>query len=257
MNGLESWTTSLMLVLARVGMFITVFPLFRAASVPRLVKVVLSLSLSVMWLVNFMLDPAVSLPVDLSPHWLVLGMAIAREAIIGGMLGYALGLFLLPGQVAGYYLSQELGFTLGGLSDPTSETPSSVFGELLNSLAMLVFLCTDIYQLAIGTLYASFTRLPLGQPLRLFRLSVISQGLSEAHRWGLELAAPMAIGLFLITVLLALLMRVSPQLNLFTVGTSLRLMGGLFVCFVLLPDLLLSLRSIVLRSCAFVERLGW
>ncbi len=121
---------------------------------------------------------------------------------------------------------------------------------------MLIFLGSNVHHLVIGTLYSSFARLPVGEPLQMFQMSTFSQGLANAERWGLELAAPIGIILFLTTVLLTIMIRTSPQLNLFSVGIVLRIGIGLVASFVFFPDIL-SMISVVFSNVSwFVERLG-
>ena len=235
MNPLQYWVTAWVLVIARVSMFVATFPLFRSGTIPRLVKIAFCLSLSVLWLTLLASDPSGRIDVPAQDHWVSYGVAVGREMVLGGMLGYALGLFLLPAQIAGAYLGQEMGFSLANMTDPSSDLMGNAFGNLVQSLAILAFLAADIHQLAIGTLYSSFLRMPIGAPLQIFRSTEFSQGVADAHRWGLELAAPLALCLFLTTILLAILIRMSPHLNLFSIGISLRLAAGLITAFLILP----------------------
>ena len=48
----------------------------------------------------------------------VLGHLVAdgREVIVGAILGYGLGLFLLPAQIAGEFVTQEMGLSFGNRS---------------------------------------------------------------------------------------------------------------------------------------------
>ena len=256
MNLIEYWAIALTLVLARVSMFIVTFPLFRNGQVPRLIKVALALALSTMWLTNLTLDDAATLPKTVDASWLAMSLAIARESLIGGMIGFAMGLFLLPAQIAGAYLGQEMGLNMAGITDPTSEAQSNALGNLFNSLAMMIFLVGNFHQLAIAALYSSFISMPIGEPLKLFHPEVFTQGFAEVHRLGLELAGPIGVCLLLTTVLLAVLMKISPQLNLFSVGTSLRLAVGLTASLIFLPDLIVMMRNIFAHSFSFVVRMG-
>lgn len=256
MSPLQYWAIALVLVMARVGMFVATFPLFRSGGIPRLVKVAFCFALSVMWLTLIAADPTGRVMAPLQDQWLSFGLAVAREMILGGMLGYGLGLFLLPAQIAGAYLGQEIGFSLAEMADPSSELSGNTFGDLWQSLAILAFLVADVPQLAIGALYSSFLRAPIGTPLQLFQASEFSQAVSDAHRWAMELAAPLGVCLFLTTVLLMVLMRMSPHLNLFSVGISLRLAAGLMSAFFFLPETVVALQAVFIRASAFVARLG-
>jgi flagellar biosynthetic protein FliR len=190
-------------------------------------------------------------------QWLAMSIAVVREVIIGSMLGFLLGLLFLPAQLAGSYLGQEMGYNMAGITDPTTESTSNVFGDLLSALAMLLFLSVDAHQLAIGALYSSFANLPLGRPLPEFDAAMVSGSFSNAHRWGMELAAPMGVGLFLVTGITAMLMKISPQLNLLSVGIPLRLALGLGIGLLFFPQLAEILVGIFLRQRELIMRLGF
>ena len=167
---LTYWVTAFVLVVARVSTFFVVFPLFRAARVPRLIKVSFSIALSGLWLSSMANDAAVAFPIISNDHWVTYGVAIAREMIIGGALGYLFGLFFLPAEIAGSYLGQEMGLSMASITDPSSGTSTNVLGELLGVFAMLIFFGSDVHHFVIGTLYSSFANIPVGEPLRMFQI---------------------------------------------------------------------------------------
>jgi flagellar biosynthesis protein FliR len=257
MNLLEPLVVAFLLIVARVGMFLTTFPLFRGGTVPQTVKVAMAVSLSVMWLPDLPLPSAELTSAAGGAVWIHYGLGIAREAVIGAVFGYGLGLFFLPIQIAGYYLGQEIGFNMAGMTDPTTDATTNVFGDLLSALATLLFFAADAHLLAIGALQASFEHLPLGRSSRLFTPPAVTQSFSDAHRWGMQLSGPIGVGLFLTTIITALLMKISPQLNLLSVGTPLRLLVGLGIAMVFLPDTVAMMVAIVQQQAHFVERLGW
>jgi flagellar biosynthesis protein FliR len=86
---------------------------------------------------------------------------------------------------------------------------------------------------------------------------MVSGSFSNAHRWGMELAAPMGVGLFLVTGITAMLMKISPQLNLLSVGIPLRLALGLGIGLLFFPQLAEILVGIFLRQRELIMRLGF
>jgi len=256
MSGAEYLAVVFVMVIARVTAFLSTFPLFRSGMIPQLIKVAFALSLSVMWLSSFVLDGSCPLPESLPSHWLGYGMAIIREAVIGALLGYLLGLLFIPAQIAGSYLGQEIGFNMAGMTDPTTDASSNVYGDLMAALGTLVFLAVDAHQLAIGAIFSSFRSLPLGQALPSLPIATVSESLSTSHHWGLELAAPLGTGLFLATVINAMLMKISPQLNLFSVGIPVRLLLGLVAAMIVFPETAEIMRRICLQQAVLIRHLG-
>jgi flagellar biosynthesis protein FliR len=76
-------------------------------------------------------------------------------------------------------------------------------------------------------------------------------GLTHAQEWGLVLAAPVGAVLFLTSVVLTFLTRVGPSMNLFSIGSGLRVGIGLAAVYLLLPDFM----NAMLRTIAYMSGL--
>ncbi|MCA9149459.1 MAG: flagellar biosynthetic protein FliR [Planctomycetales bacterium] len=256
MNGIEYIAIILVMILARIAAFISTFPLFRSAMLPQSIKVSLAFALAVLWMSNLALDAGANFPPQIPGGGLGIGLAVIREAVIGALLGFLLGLLFLPAELAGGYLGQEIGFNMAGVSDPTTDTQSNVFGDFISALSMFVFFAADAHQLALGSLFASFRTLPLGKPLPYLPIATVTESFNQVHEWGMELAAPLGAGLFLVTIITAMLMKISPQLNLFSVGIPVRLLLGLLAAFALMPEIVDVMFRIFSQQRVLIKHLG-
>jgi flagellar biosynthetic protein FliR len=253
---LEPRVLAFLLVLTRVTTFLAVFPLLRLARVPNLVKVAFSLALTIHWLPLAIGNSWDGTAAYACSSWLAQGLLISREIFVGGTLGYLLGLFFLPARIAGAYISQEMGLTLASIVDPSLDTSADMIGDLLNALSVVIFLGANLHYLAFGTLLRSFTCLPLGFTAPHFEISHFTLGLAEAHTLGLHACGRIGAALFLVTIIVSVQMKLSPQLNLFTTGSTLRVLWGLVSMTLFLPDLLLSIHLVLLQVQGFVKHLG-
>ena len=242
-------------VVARVGAFVAVLPILDGAKAPRSVKTGLVLALTVF----FILQDGVASPAllaqaaNLSSIECVL--ILVREAILGAFLGYALGLVLLPVKFAGHYLGQEMGLAMGQLLGPTSTNPSTVVSMLFEMLATLLLLGLNGHHLFLATLRGTFTRYPIGSAFTTPPVDDLVTGLANSHEWGMGLAAPLGGALFITTIVLAVLSRSVPQMNLFSVGFSLRVAVGLGGAYLLLPDLIRGIVHVFGRYNAMLQGL--
>lgn len=174
---------------------------------------------------------------------------------LGALLGYAFGLFQVPARVCGEFLTEELGLSFGAFLDPTGTGNVSALTQILDALGILLFLGLDGHHLFLAALDMTFTRYPVGGPLPDVPVQNLVAGASLTIRWGLVLAMPVAIALFVVTFVLAVMTRAAPQINLFTVGFPLRLGAGLVLLFLLLPNLLHSLVNALERFGELLARL--
>lgn len=232
----EHWVLAFTLILIRVATFVAVLPLLGRRHVPAMVKIGLALSLSMMWFGRFGMA-ATTLPSTDMPL-VGYALAIGREFLFGAGLGFAFGLFLVPVQIAGSYIAQEMGLTLATMTDPNTGATSSVTSQLFEALGIMMFFALDIHHVLFSALHASFLRFPIGTADVTHLASVMPAAVADASQWGLLIAAPMGICLFVTSIGMALMMRAAPQFNLFSVGLSLRLSVAIVASVIFLPEML-------------------
>ncbi len=259
---IESLVLSFTLILARTGAFVAALPLLGASSTPRTVKTGLAVALAVLY--SLVLGGSATPPAlaESGPvSWLVFAVVLGREVLLGAFLGYAMSLILLPVRIAGDYLGQEMGLALAAQADPTATNPSLVVSQLFQMLAGLLFFGLNGHHLFLVALHGTFLHIPIGGPALVPTLrggtaaAAMTAGLSSAQEWGLMLAAPVGSLLFLSSIVLALMTRAAPQMNLFSVGFALRIGIGLAASFVLLPDFIKAVERCIVYMSALLERL--
>lgn len=238
MDGLlETWLMAFGLVLARVSAFIATIPYLGGRYVPRFVKAGAALTLSCFWFLEAGAASSQNVVSLIGYPWMAFVIAILVECVIGCSLGFLFGLFLVPFQVAGAYISQEMGLTLGTITDPTRPQVTTIISEIFELFGVLVFFTQNIHHIFLVAIHSSFVSHPLGS--RAFKIPVepSMKAISSATEWGLTLASPVACCLFITSFVIALMAKAAPQLNVMSFGFSLRILVGLLATFVLWPEL--------------------
>jgi flagellar biosynthetic protein FliR len=247
----------LTLVLARVGGFVAFLPVFGGQQAPRVVKLGLAVCLTVSWSFDFLGNPDVALAQlqRAGDSWFGLGVLMAREILLGGLLGFAFGLLLVPARVAGEFLTQEMGLSFGEIVSPGAGLSGSPVTQFFDLIATLVFLTLDVHHVLLAVFHATFAIYPIGGATPVPNLAGMVAGAEITVGWGLMLAAPTALCLFLSTVVLALMSRAAPQMNMFAVGFPVRLIVGLIALLILLPGIVAALAAIFGKSTELLQRL--
>ena len=234
------------LVLARVGAFVAILPLMGGTQMPRLVKVGLTMALTYLWGTTYLeqmpLSAWLGQPDALS--WIGFTVAVGRDALLGAVVGYTFGLFLIPARIAGDFLAQEMGFSFGNLVSAVGSGSATPLTSIFEMLAAAIFFGLDGHHVFLGVMHATFLQYPVGGGLTSVPLERLINGTIATQEWALMLAAPVAMCLFLITAVLTLLARANPQLNLYSVGFPLRLGVGLVAMLLFLPHLVATLTTI-------------
>jgi flagellar biosynthetic protein FliR len=234
---LTLWLMTFGLVLARVSSFIATIPYLGGSNVPQMIKAGTALALTCFWFgESGVTSQRIVTAMDQQP-WIAFGLAVGREVILGAALGFIFGLFLVPFRVAGEYIAQEMGLTMGAITDPTRPQNSTTFGEFFEMFGALLFFTHDVHHLFLAALHNSFMYQPIGGDFVKIPVATQLGALASSTEWGLTLSAPVACCLFMTSLILGLMSRAAPQLNLMSFGYPLRILVGIVATYFLWPSI--------------------
>jgi flagellar biosynthetic protein FliR len=204
------------LVLTRLGSLLMTLPMLGTATVPMQVRALLAVSISLILTPLFWAQP-----IPQPENLMILGMLLAREAILGLALGLAVLILLSGMQLAGQIVSQTSGMTLADVANPTFDTTTPLFSQILEMLAIAIFFLVGGHRQVIDALLRSFTWMPPGTGrLPDSALEALAAVASQSFDIGIRAAAPVLVALLLATLVVALISRTLPQLNAVAVGLN-------------------------------------
>jgi flagellar biosynthesis protein FliR len=214
---------ALMLASIRPGAAFLAAPVFGAPQVPVLLRFVLAVAVGV--------PGAMVATIIVPPDGIVsiAGFAlIVGEIIIGLALGFALQTGFAATAIAGEAIGNAMGLGLAATVDPMSGHGTPALGQVLTILATLLFLSMDGHLAFITVVIESYRALPVGGGLLSGDAAQAIVRLGGAmFAASVVLALPVVTGVILIQLVMALLARSAPALNLFAVGLPAALLGGL------------------------------
>jgi flagellar biosynthetic protein FliR len=184
----------------------------------------------------FLLFAASGSPLVGPPTPLEFGALAGREILIGLALGFVLQLAALTVRVGGELIGQEMGFAMAHQVDPQTGVSMPVVAQLYDGLFLIGFLAIDGHHWLVRALSDSFARAPVGELAGTTRLWPAVEALFlQTFRAGLVFAAPVMVLMFLVSVMIALLGRAVPQINLMDIGFTLRILAALVAMFTFAP----------------------
>jgi flagellar biosynthetic protein FliR len=145
------------LLLMRTGGILMTAPIFSHNSIPRRIRVGMSLGLAV---IMMPLMSGVSLPQ--TDSLILLALLCLKEVFIGVLLGLVFMVIFLGIRLAGSIVGYQIGFAMVNVVDPNSPNPVSVLGEFWYLLATLIFLLINGHHIVLSGLVDSFKIIPLG-----------------------------------------------------------------------------------------------
>ncbi|MDM4016377.1 flagellar biosynthetic protein FliR [Roseiconus lacunae] len=160
----------------------------------------------------------------------VLIVAGSREFILGVVIGSIAQLLISGVQLAGELASSSTGMQLAAVADPATGTSVPQFAKMIGFMTTCVFLGFGGHRLLINALLESFQQVP---PMSMSdsegMLQVIVDQLTIGFRSGVRVAAPLLACVLLSNVLVALISRAVPGLNVMAVGINLNILAAMIV----------------------------
>lgn len=233
----EQVVFNFLLILTRSAATIAFLPVFARRQLPHMVKAGLAVGLTCFWFG--------AIPQEMmyqgSTDFVFAGLLLGKETAIGFILANIVGVILVPARVAGAYVGTEMGLSLAAVSSPGSADSSNILSSLFEVLAILIFFNLDMHHILIRVLHRSMLDMNNMQ-LSSMPTEGIAQMFNDSCSQGIQLGGSVGICLFLLTVVLGLLNKAAPALNLFSIGMTLRTGIGLFCLCIFLPNILDALR---------------
>lgn len=185
---------------------------------------------------------------------LELGIYGIRELLIGLILAFSVHATVLAVRVAGDLIGHEMVFNMASVVDPASGTRIPVISQLYELLFFLALLAMDGHHWIVRALVDSYERAPVAELTLSDALPAVAvEQFAQMFAAGMTLAAPILVLLMMISLVLGLLTRAVPQINVLEFGFSLRIGGGLLAMYLFAPMLAPALDRLLGR---LMEGLG-
>lgn len=171
--------------------------------------------------------------------------SIIREIMMGLVLGYLALMFFTAIQVAGTFIDFQIGFALASVIDPMTGAQAPVFGNFKYYLAILIFLSINAHHFLIQGIMQSYEFVPLdGNLFANIEAGTVSnflvQSFSTVFMLAFQMATPFIVVIFMLDLVLGIMSKTTPQLNIFVVGIPTKILVG-FIVFILIAYGLISI----------------
>lgn len=237
---------ALILPFFRIMAFLQFAPVLDNRAFSRRIKIATALALSV--IITPMLHDLPVLEGLLSMRSMLL---IGEQLLWGFLFGMALQLVFVTLQTAGHILSMNMGLGMAMMNDPVNGSSTTVIAQIIYVFCALLFFIMDGHLLMVTILFKGFTYWPIGQALNQPTLMLIVQSLGWIMSSATLIALPTTFVMLIVQGGFGLLNRVSPTLNLFSLGFPISMLFGLLCISMLmtsLPDHYLNLTNEILAK---------
>lgn len=232
---------SLLLISVRLSGMLIFAPFFSASAITVPIRIMLALALAVV------LSASINVPtIDIASP--IGALTIFREALIGLSIGLLFQFAFATVAMAGEQIAFSMGIGFASMVDPQTGAQSPVITQFLSILLTLIFLSVEGHHVVLRHLGSSYAALPIEPSFDPKVFIGIAQSAGLIFSAALLVAMPLIVALSLANIIIGLLTRVAPQLNIFSVGFPMTILIGLALLLVSMPSIATSFAGLFAAS---------
>ncbi len=220
----------LLIFVRMTGLFVTA-PIFGRRNIPVYFKIGFAFTTALL-MANVI---KVGHIVD-TDNFMIYALYILKEFAVGLVIGFIAYAVFTSIYIAGQIIDMQIGFGMVNVLDPLSNIQVPVTANLYFMTAMIIFLVTNGHHMLIKALYQSFDIVPLGSavigPGMVDNIIIVFQNMfSVAFR----IAAPIVAAVIITDVVLGIISKTIPQMNVFVLGMPLKVLLGVIIVLITIP----------------------
>lgn len=225
-----------LIILIRVASFFFAAPFFGMQNVPRKVKIGLSM---VVALLLYQVLPMESLEYENVWDYAAI---VVKEAAVGIVMGLMANICTNIISFAGRIIDMEIGLSMASAFDPVMKENTTITGTMYNYLVLMMLIISNMHHYIIRAFSDAYKLIPINYPDLHFDqvYQVFAQYLVDSIVIGFRIVLPFFCATLLLNVVLGILAKVAPQMNMFAVGIQMKVLVGMMIMFVtvsLLPTI--------------------
>jgi len=219
------------MVLTRISAFFLTLPVFGWKSIPVRIKVALTVLVAIFF--------SMITPVPFEARQVSVVEAIlllANEATYGLALGLIATFLFVTVRFSGRIIERQMGLAMAQILDPLTGENTQPLGALLEMIFIVLFLSANGHHLFLLIISRSYETFPAGSipTIPVLAGGIVSAG-STMLMAGLKLAAPILAAFLVLMVVLAILARMVPEMNILFISFPLSVGLGLLIAGIFLP----------------------
>ena len=240
----ELFTFLILLLIAslRVGAFLVSAPFFGGRMVPLQIRIVFSFCLG-FWILGTLEFPERS--ILLGPKLILI---IMQELFIGLTVGLVLNIGFAAVSLAGEKIAATSGLAFAATVDPTGGGQSPVISQIFMMFLIVTFFTINGHLMVLGFIYKSFEYYPLGEFTTYSDL--VSAGLSASEilfKSAAMIMLPIVVILIFVNIAVGFITKSAPQLNLFSFGFPMTLIGAFLILYFSVDALAFAFKDLLIE----------
>jgi len=248
--GLMELLVSYFLASLRIGAFMLSAPLLGARFVPVQIRIILGFAL------GLVVASQTSLPDPQIATQLSGLVVILSEIAIGLSAGLTLTVLFSAVLLAGEKIATSSGLGFAAQMDPNSGGQTPVVSQMLYLFMIVLFVSLDGHLIAIRLMLESYSAMPIGfQPTIGVMIKSVLDAAGQMFFAAAMIMLPVALVMLMINAAIGIITRSAPQLNLFSFGFPISLLGVFFVLYISTDSLGFAFADLIDKGSGALELL--
>ncbi len=225
-----AWITPVLWPFIRVLALFTVLPVLGQRNVPARVRVGLAFFVAYAAQASVPESPVVPLDSALA------AILVVQQVVIGLSIGFAVRIVFAAVEFAGEVVGLQMGLNFAAFFDPISASQSTATARLFGTMVAFLFVVINGHLTVIAVVVQSLMTFPVdGHPMAfLTEVKPYVWG-AQIFEFGLWIALPLVSMLLFVNLVMGVIGRVAPQVNIFGIGFPITLGVGLMGLVFTLP----------------------
>jgi type III secretion protein T len=216
----DSYVIAISLTMARMLGLVIIMPAFTRLGLSGILRTAVAITLALP------LVPMIAGTIAAAHLTAILAATLClKEMLIGLMVGVVLGTPIWAAEAAGAMLDVQRGTAIASLLDPSAAAEEGVTATLLGLIMVALYFGFGGLALTLRTMYESYKLWPAGNILPALSATAgqfFVGLLDNVITMGLVLVAPIVILMLLADLMLALVARAAPQMNIFALSLNVK-----------------------------------
>lgn len=223
------------LVFARLLGFFRFAPIFNRKDFPSLVKIPMAIIVAV-FIVPFLSPEKVMAECD------SFALSILLNIVVGAIIGYMAQLITIAVDCGAEMINMQMGLSSATALDPTTSAQVSILTKMISLMGILIFIHLGGVYWMFKALVRSFEIFPMYAsyiPLaKLVKMDLLIKMSSNTLYMGLQIASPVLLATLAQDIILGVISRTAPQVNVFQLSFLFKPVLGAAIMVWILPMLM-------------------
>ncbi len=222
--------SAMLFLFIRISSFFSSLNFMFPSGTPSQFKVMFSFILSLI------IASGVDVSIDVqTTHEFIL--IVINEFLNGLMLGYITSLCFSALQIAGSFIDMQLGLMMASMFDPNTQNQTTIMQNIMYWMGIIIFFSINGHHVMIRGIQRSFEIIGVGEAVYLTNFGYLLTVFVEMFSTGFRMCIPIMLALFMKDLVLGLISKSVPSLNIMMVAMPIKVLIGVSIFITFLPIL--------------------